>query len=1151
MKKANLKKLVSLIVAFAMVFSLFMPSGLSVAKAAEGQKKITILASSDLHGRIYPHEYATDSAAAEAGFAKVAAVVKKVRAENPNTILVDDGDTIQDNMINLFNDDPVHPMVGAMNEIGYDTWTLGNHEFNYGLDVLNRAIKASKATVLAGNIYKEDGIRFVDAYKIVEKDGVKVAIIGMIAPHVPRWEASNPEHFKGLTFKDPVEETKKVVAELKGKVDIMVGVMHIGPDGEYAKDGAKDVANANPELTAIVAGHAHSDIKGEVVNGVLIVEPKSFGARISKIDLTLEKVNDKYVVKERTSENISTKDVVADQNILEKFKYVHDKSVKEANTVIGKVSKTFLPEVKLYGEIPVAQLQDNALIDLINKVQMEYTGADISTAALFDTNSNLVAGDFKKKDVVNIYKYDNTLMSVKVTGVQLKQYMEWSASYYNTYKPGDVTISFNPNIRAYNYDMVSGVNYDIDISQPAGQRIKNLTFKGKPVTDEMTFTLALNNYRFGGMTTDKIFNAADKVYDKGEQIRDLIIEYVQKNKTITPTVDNNWKIIGANLEDPQKSKVEALLKVKALKIPTSEDGRTPNVNSLNVNELSKELNVDIVEVLSINDFHGTLTGDSKSPGITKLVGEVKKAKAENPATVFVGAGDLFQGSAASNLLYGKPVAEALKEAGMAVSAIGNHEYDWGLDKLPTFAKDSNFEFVAANIYNKATGQPVQYAKPYKIVNAGSKKIAFIGITTPETAFKTKPANVADVEFKDPKEVLPKYIKEAREQGADIVIALTHLGASQDATTKAITGEVADIAAIEGLDGIISGHTHTTVAGKIGNVPVVQGYYNGRTIANLTFVFDKTTNKIVGSYATLNELSKKLDALTEDAATKSIYEKYLKQVEPILSEKIGQTTVNIDHNKDTKAPTLMGEWVSEIMKQATKADISIQNGGGLRIGLEKGDLTVGKMYELMPFDNTLYTGKLTGAQVKVAIENGINNDKISFGQVAGVYVVYDLSRPFGDRVVKMTLENGQPLDMNKVYTVVSNDFMFDGGDNYTVLKEAKDKKDTGVPVRDSIIEYVKAQKVVSPVYKGYQKEGKAETVIAPAPSPIKVEQPKSVKTIKVVASKGLRVRVSANTSSKTLNVLKNGTTVTVEQEVGDWYKINYNGVKGYIFKAYTK
>lgn len=486
----------------------------------------------------------------------------------------------------------------------------------------------------------------------------------------------------------------------------------------------------------------------------------------------------------------------------------------------------------------------------------------------------------------------------------------------------------------------------------------------------------------------------------------------------------------------------------------------------------------IIDVLSINDFHGSLTSSGKNVGIANLVGAIKKAKLANPNTLFVGAGDLYQGSAESNLLYGKPVSEALKEAGMLASAIGNHEFDWGIDKIDTWKKDGNLEFLAANIYDKTTNQPVSYAKPYIIQEVDGIKVAFIGLSTPETEFKTKPENIKNTIFKDPSEVLPKYISEVKEKGANIVIALSHLGASQD-KSGVITGEAADIAKVAGLDGIICGHTHSTINGTVNGIPVVQGYYNGRTIAKLSFEVDSTTKKIVKATPSLDELFNRASSLTVDANTKAIYDKYIAQVGPILSEKIGVATVDLNHA--SKAPSIMGEWVCDIMRAKTGAQIGLQNGGGLRVSIPAGDLTVGKMYELMPFDNTLFTGKLTGTQLKEAIENGIGNDKINFGQISGVYVTYDLSKPFGQRIVDMTLENGDKVDMNAYYSVVANDFMFDGGDNYNVLKQAKDKKDTGVPIREAIIDYVKQQRSIAPTYKGYQKEVKPVVVTPSEPA----------------------------------------------------------------------
>ncbi|MCT4508737.1 MAG: 5'-nucleotidase C-terminal domain-containing protein [Tepidibacter sp.] len=586
-----MKNKISLLLVMSMLLTLFVPS---IASANEEEKTITILGTSDMHGRIFPWDYALDTEDSDAGYLKVASVVKEIRNNNKNVILVDAGDTNQDNSIELFQGKDKNPIVEVMNDIGYDAWTLGNHEFNFGLDVLDKAVKTSKATVLAGNIYKEDGQRAYDAYKIVEKDGVKVAIIGMITPNIPRWEASTPDHFEGLEFRNPVEETTKVMNELKGKADVFIGVFHMGLENEYSDfDGTRSIVEKNPELDAVVMGHAHSDVPGEKVGETIVVEPKRYGNRVSKIDLKLKKENGKWNIVERISENIDTKAYAVDKDLEAKYNYVHETSRNDANMVIGTVTDDFIKNTQVLPGIPKAQVEDTALIDFINKVQMHYSGADISAAAAFKSDMNLLKGDFKKKDVANIYKYPNTLMAVKVTGKQLKDYMEWSARYYNTYKDGDVTVSFNPEIRGYNYDMFSGVDYNIDISKPEGQRIIDLKFKGQPVTDNMTFTIAVNNYRFGNMVKDGYFKKEDKVFDSSLKyadgsIRTLIVKYVTENKEVVPTVDNNWKIVGADLNNPLKDEVYNLVKEGKISIPTSEDKRTPNVKSLNIYELQKQ-----------------------------------------------------------------------------------------------------------------------------------------------------------------------------------------------------------------------------------------------------------------------------------------------------------------------------------------------------------------------------------------------------------------------------------------------------------------------------------------------------------------------------------------------------------------------------------
>lgn len=597
-----MSKLSKKVFTFLLIISLTIPSFYitSINAKDSNETTITILSTADLHGRIYPYDYATDSEDPDAGISKIQTLVKQEKAKNKNSILIDCGDTVQDNLAELFNSKDVHPMVEAMNYMQYDTWTLGNHEFNFGLDFLNKNIKGFNGEVLAANIYKKDGTRYTNPYKIIEKNGVKVAIVGLIPPHIPTWEASTPDHFKGLTFTDPVVEAKKVVKELKGKYDVLVGALHLGDTAELGEtDGSIAIANSCPEFSVIFCGHKHSSFNNQIVNGVKLIEPGSYGFALAKADIILKKSNNSWKVTSVNTKNLETKDIKPDKEILDKFSYVHKTSLEEANKVVGEISKDFIEKPDyITGKdtvttMPTAQVQDTALIDLINEVQLFYSKADISSAALFNFDSNLKKGDFKKKDVSFIYKYTNTLNGVNIKGKNLKKYMEWSASYYNIYKKGDLTVSFNPEIRGYNYDMFSNVNYDINISKPSGSRIQNLTFKGKPVEDDKIYKLAVNNYRLGTLLELKLVSSDDVYYDSYKKyqdagrIRDLIIKYIQeqKNGKLTPSVDNNWKITGTNFDNTYvKQLMDKIIKGE-LTIPKSEDGRTLNVKSITINDI--------------------------------------------------------------------------------------------------------------------------------------------------------------------------------------------------------------------------------------------------------------------------------------------------------------------------------------------------------------------------------------------------------------------------------------------------------------------------------------------------------------------------------------------------------------------------------------
>ena len=560
--------------------------------------EIQILATSDLHGKFVPFDYALNVESTGGSLAQIATLIKELRTDN--TVVIDCGDTIQANSAELFLKDDIHPMIKGLNTIGYDVWVPGNHEFNYGMDTFNKAVAQAEAAVLCGNVFNPDSSAVADNYTIIEKDGIKIGVIGMVTPNITRWDAVNLE---GYTVTDPVEETKKIIDEIKDEVDVLVAAEHMGENNEYglANSGVNDLANACPELDLIIAAHDHKQFADVEVNGVLVVENADSGKSVAQIKLTLEKDADgNYQVADRKAESYATADYAADEELVTALADAHTRAKANAEVVIGTlVNGPLAPENEIAG-IPQARLQETSLINLINEVQMYYTDADISASALFIDDANLDNGEIKKCDTALIYKYTNTLYKMQLTGAQLRKWMEWTASYYNTYKEGDLTISFNPEMRGYNYDMFSGIKYEINISKEPGQRIENLTkMDGTPIKDDDTFIAALNNYRAAShlMTYGDIFAEGEELPILLEMdvrgdlggVRELIADYIANVKggqLEAPELVGNWKITGCNWDEELHAKAVELINSGVLELKNSESGREINVAPITVDDVN-------------------------------------------------------------------------------------------------------------------------------------------------------------------------------------------------------------------------------------------------------------------------------------------------------------------------------------------------------------------------------------------------------------------------------------------------------------------------------------------------------------------------------------------------------------------------------------
>ncbi len=548
--------------------SLFALSAISTAMAQE--VNIKLLGTSDVHGRIVPWSYGADVEDKSGSYAQIATYVKDVRKNNKNVVLVEVGDAIQDNQIEVFAKDKKyyknHPVPKVLNEMNYDIFVLGNHEFNFGMKALDEILKDIKAKKLTANFYhKKNDKRYIDATTIIEKDGVKLGIIGLSTPMSAKFE-EDTGNLKDMKFTSPTEEARTQVEKLKAKgVDAIIAVTHMGIDNEnnIPDTGMRDVINAVDGIDVVIAGHMHKDVPSETIKNTLITEPHRYGTVVSEVNLTFD-INDKKEVKlvKKESKTVPVKALEADKKIVEIYKPYHEKLRELNNVVIGQTANEMVPQETKHG-VSAAFSKDTGLSSFINDVEQHYSGADVVTFSFDHQKVRMDKGDIKKKDIIFNYRYAGGDVTVyEMTGKQLKEYMEWSANYFDTIQPGDTEYRYNAERKKskyVTYDIFGGVNYKIDLRNPKGSKIVDLTLAdGKPVTDDMKLKVGMNSYRFAqlngkggiweGQEIPVLWESKVAMGREKGTIQNMMIDYITnvKKGKIDGQSHNRWEIIGLN-----------------------------------------------------------------------------------------------------------------------------------------------------------------------------------------------------------------------------------------------------------------------------------------------------------------------------------------------------------------------------------------------------------------------------------------------------------------------------------------------------------------------------------------------------------------------------------------------------------------------------
>jgi 2',3'-cyclic-nucleotide 2'-phosphodiesterase (5'-nucleotidase family) len=1029
---------------------------------------LVIAATTDVHGRLTGWDYYAGTRDTVRGLARAATIIDSVRSANPDrVVLVDAGDLLQGNSLAFVaarvDTTHPHPVIAAMNRMRYDASAVGNHEFNYGLTTLGRAIGQASFPFLAANIYLANGPRAYPAFVIVRRADVRVAIVGATTPGAMLWDRDN---LRGrIVIRDIVPEVRTAVEEARAKgADVIVVTMHSGLSEPSSYDTAATsvpsenvaarVAREVPGVDLIVYGHSHQEVGDTVIGSTRLMQPKNWATSVAVAHLGLERSNNQWHVRRSTGTTVQAAGHAENQAVVDAVAQYHNETVAFVNRAVGTTPVAWHADS--------GRVRDTPLLDFMLEVQRRAAGADLATTAAFNLDASINAGSITVAELARLYPYDNTLRAVRVTGRQLREYLEYSARYFRTFA-GDTgrTIPLvNPRVPGYNFDIVAGADYTIDISRPVGSRITTLSVKGRPVADADSFTMSVNNYRQTGGGGYAMLAGAPVVYDRQQEIRQLLIDEVTRKGTIAPNdyFTQSWRLEPRVAADSAYAAMHRDQAERAGGPVRTVNPRAPgNVPRPNPTRWSVQPG-RLLRIIATNDFHGTFEPRLDSGGVRRggaayvaaVIGDARAECAASPGceSVLFDGGDMFQGTAPSNRTYGSTVVQLYNMLGYSAAALGNHEWDWGRDSLRARMREARYPILAANV-KFADGRDVPWIPDDTLLTVGSFKVGVIGITTVETPRTTMAINVADLRFVAPAPIVNERARALRARGANAVIVVAHVGAFCGRATTPDTncdGEIIDLArSINGVDAIVSGHTHSLVNTRVGSIAIVQARSNGRAVGVIDL-------PMAGGEATIGVRDIVVDSVQPNPRVDSLVRRVVGAVAAEMSRPVAPIAEPLRRSGREYA---LGNLIADAQRAAGKADFAVMNNGGIRADLQAGEATYGSLFEIQPFGNTLYRLTVLGRDLRKYLEQLVARDQTN-AHVSGLSLVYAPAKPAGARLVTVTMANGQPLRDDATYTMVLTNFLIGGGDGLGISEDAIKTEPLGMTDIDALISYIRAQ-----------------------------------------------------------------------------------------------
>ena len=543
------------------------------AIARSDEARLTILHTADLHGTLTDWDYLADRPAAR-GLTRIATMVRAARAEGTPVLLLDAGDAMQGSPLETvwrhgFTEGK-EPVMAAMTRIGYDAMAVGNHEFSFGPGALGRARADAGFPWLAANIARADGSPAFDRSLVKTIGDLRVGIVGVCTEAVPALEDS--AHLAGLTFLPAVAATRDEVARLKGdgRCDVVVVLAHTGlgrAGGEAAdagrppEDVGRRIAEEVPGIDVLILGHTHAVIDSARVAGPLVTQAGSRGEALGRVDLVFSRPgrDARWAIASRRARVIAVADSVA-----------ADRELDEITAPYHRATRTALAETLGVAAAEIAaprgRLEDSPLWELIHRVQLEATGAEVSLAALFDPAVRIAPGPITMRDAMAIYPYDNTLGVIELTGAELEATLEQSAAYFapGPYAFEDGRALVDSTVMGFNYDTAEGVSYEIDLTRPPGDRVLHLTIDGAPLDPARRLRVAVNSYRMNGGGGFEILRRARRLEAQERPVRDLLVSYIRRLRVVGGDVTRNWSLLPDYAGTAERPGIDLLVRQKVL-----------------------------------------------------------------------------------------------------------------------------------------------------------------------------------------------------------------------------------------------------------------------------------------------------------------------------------------------------------------------------------------------------------------------------------------------------------------------------------------------------------------------------------------------------------------------------------------------------------